>query len=134
MKHSVKRLPVYALALLWSFASASTLLAMHKVREQDALLAREIAAATRATGEPVKAIRMPEDWTLMIRDYYPGRDQAPMDMGTPALYASWTAAPFIRHETGLILSYAGKSQCTESGSTPRVQVAVKDGVADVCYR
>ncbi|WP_349606605.1 hypothetical protein [Cupriavidus sp. DF5525] len=134
MKHSNRRLPVYALALLWAFASASTLLAMHKVREQDALLAREIAAAVRGTGEPVKAMRMPADWNLIIKDYYPGRDNAPMDMGAPALYAPWTAAPFLRHETGLVLSYAGRIECAAPGPAPRVRVTVEDGVANVCYR
>lgn len=134
MKHSARRLPVYALALLWAFASTSTLMAMHKVREQDARLAQEIAAAVRATGEPVRAVRMPIDWSLIIRDYYHGREQAPMDMGTPALFASWSVAPFIRHETGLILHYAGHSDCDAPGPLPRLRATVKDGVADICYR
>lgn len=108
----------------------------YELRRRDQVLAHDIVEAIRANPDlsTVTKIKLPGDWSSLLRAYYTGVDNLSFDAGAPALYASWTAIPFLYHTTGLQVTYAGKSECGPIGPVPRLRVTVQDGIANVCFQ
>jgi hypothetical protein len=122
------------MACLYAVAGSLILIDAYALRERDAALAQQIAAAVKADPvfADVKGARVTSNWGRMMRAHYPGITGLSFDFGAPLMAVSWSFEPYIKHETGIELKYLGAADCREDGE-PALKLATRDGVLDVCF-